>query len=160
MCFLVYWFFPGPIRGPFSSIWHYSNSGCPFHSFFRPFGAKPVFKRHRPKFSQMVCMLCMFCSSWTPKGVWHAKCQKSGQQSRLGPQACTISGLKHQFDKWHLFRAPTGICCPDFPHVQWPKPQQGRPICRPWSWIKLVCMYVCIYIWIWGPYTLVSSPAL
>ena len=38
----------------------------------------------------------LFCTIWT----------QQGRQKEL--KKCTVSRLKRQFDKWHLFRAPTG----------------------------------------------------
>ena len=31
-----------------------------------------------------------------------------GKKGLFELKKCTVSGLKRQFDKWHLFRAPTG----------------------------------------------------
>ena len=31
-----------------------------------------------------------------------------GKKGLFELKNCTVSGLKRQFDKWHLFRAPTG----------------------------------------------------
>ena len=31
-----------------------------------------------------------------------------GKKGFFELKTCTVSGLKSQFDKWHLFRAPTG----------------------------------------------------
>ena len=33
-----------------------------------------------------------------------------GKKGRFELKKCTVSGLKRQFDRWHLFRAPTCIC--------------------------------------------------
>ena len=41
----------GAPRGPFSGIWHYKSSECPFQ-MLSPLGDKEVSKRHRPKCSQ------------------------------------------------------------------------------------------------------------
>ena len=32
-----------------------------------------------------------------------------GKKGLFELKNCTVSGLKRQFDKWHLFNAPTGI---------------------------------------------------
>ena len=52
---------------------------------------------------------------------------KVGQQRHLGPKQCAASGIKHQFDKWHLSRVPTGTPSPPPPQTQ----KQKNPKCPP-----------------------------
>ena len=46
--------FFGSLQGPLSSIWHYNDTECPFQSLL-PLGENQVLKRHRPKYSRMLC---------------------------------------------------------------------------------------------------------
>ena len=63
----------------------------------------------------------VFCSIWTPRSVWHDKCPKS---TNFGSKHCIVSGLKRQFDKWYLFRAPT--CIPFLYFQRHPTPPLTR----------------------------------
>ena len=66
---------------------------------FSPSGEKQALNRHRPKYSQMLCLVVF----------WHLDPfdmidVKSRPTKPFGP----VSGLKRQFDKWYLFHsAPT-----------------------------------------------------
>ena len=72
-------------------------SECSFQTLLS-FAERQVFKKHKPKYSQMLSFAVFGHKiGWT----------NVGRQSCFGPKKCTVSGLKRQFDKWHLFRAPT-----------------------------------------------------
>ena len=98
--------------GLFSAFSHYVFNDCGpnrgFHNDFRPF----------PHFNTVKIVICpskfwllvekvnlgqdaLFCSIWTQT------C--SAKKAFLSSKTCTVSGIKRQFDKWHLFGAPTRI---------------------------------------------------
>ena len=87
--------FRGPKRS-ISGIWHYKNSEEPLQ-ILSAFGGKQALKRHRPKYSQMLCFVVF--GHLNPFDMIDVRSRPT-----------SVSGLKHRFAKWYLFHAPTGIC--------------------------------------------------
>ena len=85
--------FVGALNGNFQAFGTIKLE-CSFW-MFSPLGEKQVFKRHKLKYSQFE-MLCFVV--FEHQNPFHMMDVKVGQQSHC------------QFDKWHLFHAPTGIC--------------------------------------------------
>ena len=70
----------GVLKGPFSSIWHYESSECPFQ-IPSPYWEKEVFKRHRSKCSQMQYFVVF--GQQDPFGMFNVKRRPTRRPERI-----------------------------------------------------------------------------
>ena len=75
-----------------------------------------------------------------------------GKKGLFELKKCTVSGLKRQFDKWHLFSAPTAAPGNSGNFILGiPNGHFGMSFLGGWGWPKLICWahgesYVCNHV--------------